>query len=463
MKTGRRLLLILKRVARAFKFGAATVLQQNTTYTNNLGADGYSWAQSYQPTIDQYGIIVTIVQIHGQGLAWIVSNDDGATWTDITVSPGDGLYPVPVTRMSMAYDSISDKFHVLYLGSTSDDGMIYRRYSPIRNPDNTITGFTKDANTNLQLDFTNQNSPSYMHPTLLFCSDIGAKGAIVAFWGAKVGSNVEVRASMRELTNTSADGVAGNWSGLGVAGNNAINNTPAVAYSTLMSSNTGIGGHSSILRKARNSNINDLYIFYEDRVGGIDKWRYRRAIWNGTNWDTLSAAVNIGNLLESGEDNGYGLKSEIGSKIAESDQDFLYFGYSVWKNDTVGDTWQFVEIDTLTDTVSTPVVVYNSVAANNGSTIFITGDIFFDLVSKRLVVTYTDLPAKHAYIIGYKRTTAVTAPKLIFNTAPVDIPVIVDRKINNKFVVLFRDFNSAAANNPPTYTPPYTGYWVTVA
>jgi hypothetical protein len=458
------LLTVLKR--RAGTLGSLSSAAMNTSNTNNLGADGLTWAQGYQPTIDQYGKIVTMVQINSSGLAWLVSNNSGASWSDIGTS-GDSAYPIPVTRMAMAYDRINDKFHVLYAG-TSTDGMIYRRYTPTRDGSNNISAFTKDVNTNLQLDFN--ASGDYQHPLLFFMSDIGANGALVAIWHAhKSAGGTEVRASMRVLTNAAADGVAGNWTHLGVNSVDAISMAPAVAYTALFSTtNTNAGnGWPCVVRKPETAptNAKDLSIFYVENVGGTTlTWRNRRMRWasGSSNWATgLTAAVSVGALLRAGTNSGYTLKYQIGSKpVYIPGADKIAFAYCDWKDNTNGDTWLFKYVDSA-DVVSSAVDVYSGLAANMHATIFITGDIAYDSESGRLIVTYTNLPAKDALVTLYDGTTQVMAPATFFSSKPCDIPIVLNDRVGGKTIFLFRDFNTAARNNPPTYTPPYLGYWAT--
>lgn len=458
------LLLLLSKKSAAVKNPVPAPL--NTTNTNNLGADGFTWAQAHQPVVDQYGKIATIVQVNASGLAWTVSNDNGSIWSDLA-SPGDGIYPVPVTRASIAYDSISDAFHVVYVSSDGNDGVIYRRYTPTRDGSHNITAMTKDANTNIQFDFN--GSGIYDHPIVIYCNDVGSKGAIVAIWNAhKSGGGTEVRATMRALTNTSADGVAGNWTHLGVNSSDTISMAPAVAYTALFASasTSAAVGWPSVLRKSSGaaSHAKDLYIFFVDIVATVPTWKFRRMAWATSNWSGgLGSAVTVGAIKRAGTDAGYTLKYQIGSKpVEDTTHDRVYFAYCDWKDNTNGDTWLFKWVDSA-DAVSSAVDVYSGLAANCGTTIFVTGDIGWDSVSKRLVVSYTDLPRKDSFLVLYDGSVRKQSPLNIFSSAPSDIPIILGSRINNKTIVFLRDFNVEARQNPPTYTPPYAGHWIPVS
>lgn len=451
---------------------APSVAALNTTATNRLGPDGISWANVVQPTIDQYGKLLLLVSDNtgGPGLVFVRSNDSGTTWADLS-TPGDGIYPIPVTRAAMAYDSMSDAFHVIYAGAAAT-GILYRRYTPTRDGSHNITALTKDANTNAQLDLESTGTMDYQHPIVFWLSDIGTKGALVVIWHAyntgTGGPGTEIRAAMRVLTNTSADGNVANWTHLGVNSSTGIGNAPAVAaYTALFSTTTNDGaiGWPCAVRKSAGaaSHAKDLYYFFTDIVGGVVTWKFRRLAWATSDWSSgLSAITTVGSTQESGTNAGYTLKYQIGSKpVEDTAHDAIVFGYSAWRDNTNGDTWQFKSISSA-DTVSAATYVYNATAANCGSLIFVTGDLHYDTTAARLVASYTNLPNKDARVALYNGATQTMAPLTVYSSTPVDIPTIFPARIGGKLILLFRNFNVEARQNPPTYTPPYVGYWATV-
>jgi len=451
--------------------GAAFALMDSTPTDGNLTPDGFTWAQGAPMVIDNHGKYITLTQWSNSGTntnSFVVSNDSGATWTYPTHSSmANSSGELFLIRGAMAYDTINDLVHVLWNASDPGDGVIYRRYSITRDGSNNITAFTRVTGVNLQLDYQNAGSMLYQHPVLIFCPDVGEEGGLLAIWGARnsasgTGTRSEVRASMRALSNTTADNTAGNWAAPVSASTSAIGQSPQVAYSAIVAKAAAASlCHPSATRLA-NGNV---FVVYTD---GDNTEEIQRVVmvWDDANEDwsnDLSAQVKISDVVRAGVDGGYSLKREI---ITAPHEDvaggLVYVAFSTWKGGGDGDTWSLVTVNAA-GTVSAITDVYVADPDDCGSDIFITGDLMFDAGTKRAAVLYTDLPPKHIYAALYDGTTQAQAPLLVFDDVPFDIPTVYPQTVGGKLLVLGRDFNAESVENPPTYAPPYDGYFGTVA
>jgi hypothetical protein len=177
-----------------------------TTDSADGSADAINFSQGRVWTIDQYGKYIWLTQTRNSTVThWAWSNNNGTSW-----SQGSESYSF-LTRASVAYDSNNDKLHVIWAATDSNDGIIYRRYGITRDGSNNITAITREdsSNVNLQLDTTASRTLS--QPVALWVDDGSTNGILVAIW-TKYGSSLnEVRGSMRKLSLSAADGVAGNW------------------------------------------------------------------------------------------------------------------------------------------------------------------------------------------------------------------------------------------------------------
>lgn len=441
-------------------------LMADATPTNgNLTADGFTWAQGAPMLVDQYGKYISLVQWSNGGTntnSFVVSNDGGTTWVYPThTSMANGSGELFLTRGAAAYDSINDLIHVLWNAVGASDGVIYRRYSITRDGSNNITAFTRVSGVNLQLDYENAGSMAYVHPVMLFCDDIGSNGALVAIWGARnsasgTGTRAEVRASMRVLSNTTADNTAGNWAAPGSAATSAIGQSPQVAYTAITAKAAAATPCHPSAGRLANGNI---FVAYND---GDNTQEYLRRVmqWNSgaSDWSIgLSSEVTMTAEDRTGSDAGYDLKFELLTAPHEDNAGNAYVGFSTWNN---ADTWSFARI-TPAGAV-TVVDVYTSGAGDNGASDFVTGDLMYDAATNRLIVAYTDLPAKHVYAGIYNGITQSKAPVVIFAARPFDIPTLYPSKVDGNILVIGRDFNDASTDNPPSYSPPYDGYFGTV-
>ena len=449
---------------------ASFALMSDATPTNgNMTADGFTWAQGAPMLVDQYGKYISLVQWSNSGTntnSFVVSNDGGATWSYPThTSMANSSGELFITRGSAAYDTINDLVHVLWRAVDPNDGMIYRRYSITRDGSDNIIGFTRVSGINLQLDYQTAGTMDYQHPVLIFSeytdTEVGIDGALLAIWGARnsasgTGTRSEIRASMRVLSNTTADNTASNWIAPVSASTSAIGQSPQVAYSAIVAK----AAASSLCHPsaARRSN-GDVVIVYTDG-DNTEEIQTVTMEWNwGTyNWSTgVTSPIKVTDIVRSGTDTGYSLKRELITAPHFDAMGNTYVGFCTW-NGT--DTWSYVQV-TPAGAV-TVVDVYTSDVGDNGASDFVTGDIMFDSLTGRLVVAYTDLPAKHIYAAVYNGVTQTKAPVSIFSDRPFDIPTLYPAKIDGNVLVLGRDFNDASTDNPPTYTPPYDGYFGTV-
>ncbi len=426
-----------------------------TPVSADLGPDGITWAQGHPLIIDQYGKQIVIAQRASTGLRIIVNN--GAGWVDLAIEINY------VRRGNGVYDSTNDLLHVLLLCDNATDGILYRRYSITRDGANNIIALAQVVGINLQLDYQNSGTVSYQHPVLMLCDDIGA---LVALWGIyQIGGTelgTEVRGSMRVLSNTADDNIAANWRPIGTDSISSIDNDAAVPYTAVAKTGSVsiANGYPSAARKVVGTHAKDLYIAYH--MGGVYyccrlQWDPSTEDWSGT----PPVVSELSALVRSGVDNGYLRKTQLLTEPREdTTNDRILVGLATWLNNVDGDSWGYVAINA-DDTAGAYIDTYHGVAAQCGPDIFITGDIAIDL--GRVVVTYTDLPSKRAWVRCFNAAgDEIQLPLLVYNGTPVDIPTLYqvgpNARVANKLLVLFRDFNAAAVNNPPTYTPPYNGY-----
>jgi hypothetical protein len=204
-----------------------------TAHSSSGSADAVTWSEGNPITIDKYGHYISVIQIKDDGYFFTVSNDKGATWLEIAVS-------ADIFRPSLVYDSKNDKLHVI--SSAVYQGIRYRRYTITRDAENKITDIAPDgAFTVLSLDSDSSgtcNSDLDGENPIALWKDNGSNGILVAFWAIKktcgASSITETRASMITLSNSSADGVAGNWHALnGVSDASGAVGPADVAYNKL--------------------------------------------------------------------------------------------------------------------------------------------------------------------------------------------------------------------------------------
>lgn len=412
-------------------------VQQNTAYTNDMGADGYNWSQGGPRGpigVDTFGKLFALCQNNSASHTIVYSNDSGATWSDSVALPA-------LARGSLAYNSADDRLEVCWSGSAASDGVLFRRYSITRDGSNNITAFTALGAGYCQLDAETTGTMQYEHPCILWLSDAayGAHGAVLCLWSARNtgvgGTGNEIRAAMRVISGTIAnDQNPANWTHIGVSSTTTIGNAPGTAsYTAVVANTTASVPYGSLGRLANG----DLFLAYSDGAN-TNLWRFRRATFDGTSaWTSLGTVTTITAIKRAGTDSGYTLKQQLGTKIVQDASGNVYFGIATWKDDTNGDTWGYAQI-TSGDTV-TLVDSYSSAGAHSYAP---TGDIDYDSASGRLVVSYIKTTTQAGYIKSYTGLTAAQGETLMFSSAPIDIPLIRTRVITGKLGILFRDTNT---------------------
>lgn len=428
---------------------------QNTTRTNDLSDDGYTWPSASPIIVDKFGKLFVFVQRQNAGdkrLCVIVSNDHGATWSDPTLTnftdaSGEGFDTI---RAGIGYDSTNDIAHAVLTAGANE--AFYRRYTFTRDGSHNITGVSRKTDASMDLDTT---TVSIGFPSCLWIPEGGTFGSVVAFWSITTTLGAEARASMRVLSNTSADGVAANWIAPVTSDAPTYGSAPDVAYTKIATQALGDVGAVSAHRKAAGTNINDVYVGYS--IGASTpagaNIKFRRMRWNsGANdWSTgLSAEQTMSAQQVSGTDTGYGFKYQLLSQWGEdTTNDKMYIAYPVWASNLLGDTPSFTQINAASDTVAARVSVYSAGGAHSFAP---TLDSIFDNTSSRLVVSYIKTTTDFAYIRTFNGTTADQAETLMFNTAGVDIPLLCATRVgagSNKMLSAFRDITGSA---------PFTGY-----
>jgi len=443
--------------AHVWSLGSKVQAQQNTTVTNNISADGYSWANSRPLTIDKYGNRLAIAQRYNGGTKYhtfVYANSTSGAWTDSTLNEGF------LVRGTVAYDSVNDFVHVLWMTTQANGGIIYRRYVFTRDGSNNITDIQSDSTvgtrTNLVMD--DQSGLEYEHPVMLWLNDAayGTYGALVAIYAAQSGTGNEIRASMCNLGATATRGqTAGNWAAVVSADTTGIGGgAPPVVFSKLYSSaNTGYP-YLGINRKTAGTNAKDLYLVYHTGVNP-GAFQFRRARWNsGANdWSTgLTTAAAISNVQRSGTDTGYSLKTQLISRPVESVAgDCVYVGFATWKSNASGDTWGFAKIDN-----ADAVTLVDTYSAAGVHSLYPTGDIAYASAKGLLVATYIKTSTGYTYAQLYADTATQGSEVLAFDGATTDIPCIeTSADFGGKVAILLRD----AINSP---VEPYHGWYATL-
>ena len=438
--------------------------RQQTTVADDLSQDGQSWSQATPILIDKYDkIIVPSQRYNGADKfnIFVYSNDQGKSWSDNAAFQPERF----IERGAAAYDAKNDLVHMLWIGMSATDGVFYRRYIPARDGSNNLTGIAKAEGASLSLDKQLKDSEpmQYQHPVLLHLSDaaFGQYGGLLAVWSARnrgPSAGNELRASMCVLgaSPTSCDTAAG-WTAPVQAGKTTIGNQPQVAYSGLLANKTVDIAYASLLRKQAGTNAGDVYVFYHDggaTAAGV--WAFERLRWNAqlNNWSAgITPATIITAQQRAGNDTGYSLKQQLGSRPAEDPaNDRVYFGFASWKDDSSGDTWSFVYADAKNGDALSPIVdVYSAAGSHSYAP---TGDITFDAPSGRLVVAYIKTQTQHIFTRLYDGTQASGAEMEAFGAAPVDIPLLASQSRYGsppKLLMVFRD----TINTPQ---PPYHGW-----
>ena len=434
-----------------------------TAAGDDLSQDGHSWSQADPILIDRYGHLIVPLQRYNdvdKRNLFVFSNDGGASWTDNTAAEPEGF----IERGTATYDAANDVIHMLWIGQSSAEGVFYRRYTPVRDAEHRIAGIERTPDISLPLDREEGDPIGFQHPLLLHVADegLGTYGAILAIWGARgYGEQPgnEIRASMCVMAeNPTACGSAAAWKAPVVLDTTSIGGQPLVAYSALLSNRTADIAYPSALRKSAGTNAGDVYLFYHNGgTFGEGQWALRRMVWSAeaADWSAgLTEPRTIAPQQRAGSDAGYALKQQLGSKPVEDPRgDRVYFAFASWKSDAEGDTWSFVAVDAAAGDLPSPIVdVYSAGGPHSYAP---TGDISFDAVSGRLIVSYITTGEQRAELRLYEGLDPADDPVTAFDAAPADIPLLASRARYGepaRLLVLLRDTTG-------TPEPPYRAWF----
>ncbi len=216
------------------QLGVPTIAALNTTVTNDLSPDGFTWAAVHGAcVVDSFGKLTVYAQRYNANTRqcfFVFSNDSGATWTDNAgVSGGEGF----LTRGDIVYDVARDCFHSLIVTtSPSAGGIIYRRYSITRDGSNNITSIARVPGVSVVLDDAAADDGNALEfPTILMPDP----HTLLAAWTIRTTApGGEIRCCKCNITSDAdAGGTASNWVHIGVNSTTTIGAAPAVASYTI--------------------------------------------------------------------------------------------------------------------------------------------------------------------------------------------------------------------------------------
>lgn len=438
--------------------GDGTYDNLGTSDAADGSSDALTWDQGNVLTIDKYGKYIMLTQNRvGPTSHFTWSNNNGDTWTQ--GGEGYGF----LTRGSIAYDSINDKIHVIWSATDASDGIIYRRYGITRDGSNNITAIAREdsGTVNLQLDVSGGGC-SFEHPSALWVNDGSSDGLLVAIWSKSNCANVaQIRGSMRRLTMTAADGVAGNWVALDGTPDSFPDDPPNVAADKIYSATQGNVGNSIKIRGGSGARKDDLYVFAQQaNSGGVDQVLAYRAVWNSgaSDWSGgWQSPVVMGDALQT---SGYNLKWQLISKVVlDSVNDRLYVGWARWKTGGDGDTVSFAYLNN-TDVASSTFDAYSAMGTASYAP---TLGAAFDGTLGNFIISYIESTTNGDNgSIDYKAFDGSTlGTQNRFYTSPggsdgengsADIPVMYQGRVNDRLLFIFR-INGAL---PPTGGDPHT-------
>lgn len=419
--------------------------------------DAINFSQGRVWTIDQYGKYIWLTQARGPTNHWAWSNDNGATWSQ----SAEGY--TFLTRGSVAYDSINDVLHVIWAATDTNDGIIYRRYGITRDGSNNITAIAR-INTGVNVQLDTSASRSLDQPVVVWLNDGSADGILLAFWSKYGASLNEIRGSMRRLSMTDADGVAGNWLALDGTGDTFSTDPPAVAADKIYNDTSGQSAAGVKIRGGSGSHKDDLYVFVaeEDDNSG-DQVLVYRGTWSSGSLNWSGGWTSLGAVGAMNTSSGYSLKYQLITKpVIDTTNDRLYIGWSRWKDGTNGDTVSIAYLNS-TDTASSTVDIYSALGTHSYAP---TLDIAYDQTLGQIYTAYIlSTTNGDNGSIQYKTYDGSTlSSATTFYTSPggtagangsADIPILYENRSNNRLLFAFR-VNGAL---PPTAVNPHVINW----
>jgi LysM repeat protein len=423
-------------------------------------SDAVSWSTAFPLMIDAYGKYIVMAQrTSGSQYVFEYSNDN-LTWNE-TGGTGLGI------RVSTVYDPVNDKIHVIQANASS---VKYYRYKIVRDKNYNIQNIILDSTlTSMTLDSIGSCTSYASEYPLVQLKANGANGILVVGWSVKKTCSgvtvTETRASMRVLSNTSADGTAGNWLALNGVDDAGTSTGPAsVAFNKLYSyaGSTTLLQHSLFIRGGSGAKSNDLYYVSMDEN---NTHGFRRLSWNSgsANWSGswTSRATFGGNIDNT---NGYGAKNELMSKLVyDSVHDRVYIGIARWLNNTAGDTQSLYYMDA-SDSVNLAGDVYS---AGGAAWFAPTMDIMYNQDDQKLYyffetsakdpntgLTNTALNGK-GYYKTYDGSSLSSATSFFLNSGyTIDIPIVYQSATQGRILLFFR---ADGAETP--FVPPHNIYW----
>jgi hypothetical protein len=420
-----------------------------TSTASNGGADAVNWSAEFPLMIDAYGKYIGLGQKVSVGYFIEYSNDKGSTWSE----SNQATYIL--NRPAAVYDSISDKLHILY--ATSSGEVVYRRFTISRDREYNIMGFARDTTSTMVVDSVGGCTSAVANNPHLLLKNTGTYGTLVGFWfirktcsGVTVG---ETRASMRVLTNSSADFTGGNWAALDGSGDSGGAYAASIAYDSLYSFTGSTGGdfqHTAIIRGGSGSKSEDIYYFNSDgnTTNGFRRlgWSSGSGNWSGS-W--TSRATFGGNVDDT---NGYNLKHELLTKAVYDDaNDRVYVAIARWLDGTNGDTQSLFYVDA-SDNVTLASNVYSAMGAH---CLYPTVDIAYDSVTDKVYIFYDKTGTAlqdcgHAYYKTYDGSSLSSETAFYSLTGrSVDIPVVYESRYNDQLLLFFRLNNASSPNSTP--------------
>ncbi|MEN9327654.1 MAG: hypothetical protein RI947_462 [Candidatus Parcubacteria bacterium] len=429
---------------------------------SDAGADAVSWANAMPIMIDAYGNYIVPTENTGGTYYFTYSNNKGSSWTSVSQT---GL-----GRPTAVYDSRNDKIHVLVEETNS---VKYKRFTIQRNASYQITGISAESGISMEMEALGAcaTSEGGTYPMLLW-KDNGSNGILAAFWEVKKicsgTTYFETRASMRTLSNTSADNTASNWKGLNGTDDNGTG-AAVVDYNTLYTyTGTPSSGrkftHAAFIRGGSGSKSEDIYYFNIDENATFG---FRRLGWNGVsnNWSgAWTSRATFGGNVTNGS--GYSAKDELITKpVYDSNLNRVYIGIARYLSGGLGDTQSLFYVDS-SDSISSGVNVYSA----GGSAWFApTYDIMYNSDDQKIYSFYqtssrdpTNSSNTSTSFEGdlwystYDGSTLGTAQPFMTQqiggvTYTVDIPIVYQAPDSNRIILFFRADGPEEPFTPPHY------------
>lgn len=421
------------------QLGPATVAALNTTVTNDLSPDGFTWAAVHGAcVVDSFGKVIIYAQRYNANTRqcyFVFSNDSGATWNDNTgIVGGEGF----LTRGDIVYDAANDCLHGLIVTTNpSDGGIIYRRYTIARDGSNNITSIARVVGVSVVLDDASaDNGNGLEFPTIRM---VGA-ATLLAAWTVRSALGGEIRTCRCDISgDINAGGTAANWVNIGINSVSLLVDAVAAVASYTIPFTQALANALTYFSFLQLASGDLRWVYHNGPTPGT--WFTRRSVLSAAvTWNSFSTQATVTNVQRAGTDTGYSLKNQLISQLTEA-SGVTFVGLATWKSDADGDTWGVYAI-AADDSLSTSVDVYSAGGAHSYAP---TGDCAYDATAARLVVTYEETTTQDGYIGLLDTSLATTQAFAAFETATdIDIPVIAQTRVDDSVLIIWR-----VAGSPP--------------